>query len=85
MSKNKNDKSKHTKWSHHDTMIVNLRDWVNKEIHLMRCDVSQDAPQLEASVSKLLKSAEDLNIQMFDLIRQAADMAEKESKKKVEE
>ena len=71
-----------TTWGHHDTMIVNLRDWVNKEIGLLRNDVSKDAPKLEAAIGKLLKSAEDLNVQMFDLIRAAADMAEKESKKK---
>jgi hypothetical protein len=71
-----------TTWGHHDTMIVNLRDWVSREINLLRNDVSKDAPKLEASIGKLLKSAEDLNIQMFDLIRAAAEMAEKESRKK---
>jgi len=74
-----------TTWGHHDTMIVNLRDWVTREIGLLRNDVAKDAPKLEASIGKLLKSAEDLNLQMFDLIRAAAELAEKESKKKTEE
>ena len=30
----KNTKSKSDTWSHHDTMISNLRDWVNREINL---------------------------------------------------
>ena len=71
-----------TTWGHRDTMIVNLRDRVSQEINLLRNDVSKDAPELEAAIGKLLKSAEDLNTQMFDLIRAAAEMAEKESKKK---
>ena len=79
----KNAKSKSDTWSHHDTMISNLRDWVNREINLLRTDISNSAPSLSSSTSKILKNAEDLNIQMFDLIRSVAEMAEKESKKKV--
>ena len=78
----KNTKSKSDTWSHHDTMISNLRDWVNREINLLRTDISNSAPSLSSSTSKILKNAEDLNIQMFDLIRSVAEMAEKESKKK---
>jgi hypothetical protein len=79
----KNAKSKSDTWSHHDTMISNLRDWVNREINLLRTDISNGAPSLSSSTSKILKNAEDLNVQMFDLIRSVAEMAEKESKKKV--
>jgi len=78
----KNTKSKSDTWSHHDTMISNLRDWVNREINLLRTDISSAAPSLSSSTSKILKNAEDLNVQMFDLIRSVAEMAEKESKKK---
>jgi hypothetical protein len=78
----KNTKSKSDTWSHHDTMISNLRDWVNREINLLRTDISNSAPNLSSSTSKILKNAEDLNTQMFDLIRSVAEMAEKESKKK---
>lgn len=78
----KNSKVKSDTWSHHDTMISNLRDWVTREINLLRTDISNSAPNLSSSTSKILKNAEDLNIQMFDLIRSVAEMAEKESKKK---
>jgi len=78
----KNAKVKSDTWSHHDTMISNLRDWVTREINLLRTDISNSAPSLSSSTSKILKNAEDLNIQMFDLIRSVAEMAEKESKKK---
>jgi len=78
----KNAKVKSDTWSHHDTMISNLRDWVTREINLLRTDISNSAPNLSSSTSKILKNAEDLNIQMFDLIRSVAEMAEKESKKK---
>ena len=78
----KNAKVKSDTWSHHDTMISNLRDWVTREINLLRTDISNSAPSLSSSTSKILKNAEDLNSQMFDLIRSVAEMAEKESKKK---
>ena len=66
-------------WSHHDTMIVNLRDWVTRELDILRNDIASHAPKLRDSTSKILKSAEDLNTQMFDLVRTVADMAEKEA------
>ena len=66
-------------WSHHDTMIVNLRDWVTRELDILRNDIASHAPKLCDSTSKILKSAEDLNTQMFDLVRRVADMAEKEA------
>lgn len=66
-------------WSHHDTMIVNLRDWVTREIDILRNDITSHVPKLCDSTSKILKLAEDLNTQMFDLVRTVADMAEKEA------
>ena len=57
-------------------------DQLNREINLLRTDISSGAPSLSSSTSKILKNAEDLNVQMFDLIRSVAEMAEKESKKK---
>ena len=66
-------------WSHHDTMIVNLRDWVTRELDILRNDIASNAPKLRDSTSKILKLAEDLNTQMFDLVRTVADMAEKEA------
>lgn len=69
-------------WSHHDTMIVNLRGWVASELDRLRDDIAINTPKLRNATSKLLKSAEDLNVQMFDLVRTVADMAEKEANKK---
>lgn len=66
-------------WSHHDTMIVNLRGWVTRELDILRDDIASNAPKLCNATSKILKSAEDLNVQMFDLVRIVADMAEKEA------
>ena len=71
-------------WAHHDTMIMNLREWVSREIVLLRNDISKHAPNLDddPSISKILKTAEDMNVQLFDLVRSIADRAEKEAKKK---
>lgn len=82
---NKENTAKEVKsddWSHHDTMIANLRDWFNREVNLLRADIAKSAPKINEAASKILKSAEDLHIQAFDLICVVADMAEKESKKK---
>lgn len=81
MNKKAKKRSQHTVWGHHDTMIVNLRDWVVREINNLRDDITENTPKLCSSTSKILKNAEDLNVQMFDLIRTVADMAEKEATK----
>lgn len=75
--------AKHDTWSHHDTMIVNLRDWVTREVNILRSDIAKEVPHMEddPNVLKLLKSADDLNVQLFDLIRSVVDRAEKEAKK----
>ena len=74
--------AKHDVWSHHDTMIVNLRDWVRREINVLRSDLTQQVPALadNSDVMKALQSAEDLNSQVFDLIRSVVDLAEKKAK-----
>lgn len=76
-------KGNHTTWSHHETMIVNLRDWVNREVATLRTDIAKHIPHMEddPSILKLLKSAEDMNVQVFDLIRSVVDRAETEAKK----
>ena len=74
--------AQHSTWSHHETMVVNLRDWVKREIEVLRNDIAKDVPDLSSSTSKLLKSAEDMNVQLFDLIRSVVDRAEAEAKKK---
>lgn len=76
-------KGNHTTWSHHETMIVNLRDWINREVATLRTDLGKHVPHLEEDphVLKVLKSAEDMNTQLFDLIRSVVDRAEVEAKK----
>lgn len=81
--KNKKQRSVHSVWGHHDTMIVNLRDWVTREINILRSDLGKEVPHLEddPSILKLLKSADDMNVQLFDLIRGVVDRAEVEAAK----
>jgi hypothetical protein len=76
--------AQHTTWSHHETMIVNLRDWVRREINTLHLDLSKEVPHLsdDPNVKKILGSAEDMNTQLFDLIRSVVDLAETESKKR---
>ena len=76
--------AQHTTWGHHDTMIVNLRSWVNRELNSLRSDLDREAPSLadNPEVMKTLSSAEDLNTRLFDLIRSVVDLAEKKSKTK---
>jgi|APGre2960657373_1045057.scaffolds.fasta_scaffold49725_3 hypothetical protein len=81
--KTKKKRSVHSAWGHHDTMIVNLRDWVAREINVLRSDLGKEVPHLEddPSILKLLKSADDMNGQLFDLIRGVVDRAEVEAAK----
>lgn len=78
----KKDKSTHTTWSHHETMLINLKDWVSREIYLLRNDINKETPELNASSSKLLKSAEDMSTQLFDTISSIITLAEKTAKTK---
>ena len=73
----------HSAWSHHDTMIVNLRDWVRREVNVLRNDMSKEVPSLadDPNVLKILKSVEDMNDQLFHLIRSVVDRAEAEAAK----
>lgn len=81
--KKKKPSVQHNTWSHRETMLINLRDWVNREIHNLRLDLAREVPHLEddPSIVKLLKSAEDRTIELFDLIRGIVDRAEIEAKK----
>ena len=85
MSKEKGAQS--TVWSHHETMVVNLRDWVNRELNKLRTDITKEVPVLsdDPHVSKTLKAAEDMNVQLFDLVRSVLDHAEKKAKSKPKE
>jgi hypothetical protein len=76
--------AQHTTWGHHDTMIVNLRDWVSRELNTLRLDLAREAPNLadNPDVMRTLSSADDMNARLFDLIRSVVDLAEKKSKAK---
>ena len=71
-------KGKVTVWDHHDTMIVNLRMWVEREIDNLNNDIRSHAPglvgkpKLEAALSK----AHHLNVELWDQIRLAQEMAD---------
>jgi hypothetical protein len=75
-------KSESTTWSHHETMMINLKEWVSREINYLRNDINKETPALNASASKLLKSAEDMNVQLFDTITSVIVLAEKIAKTK---
>ena len=75
---NKKKQPSKTIWDHHDNMIVNLRDWVDRLINNFNEDVKNHAP-LSLKNSKMLSSlsaAKDLNIKMWDQIRIAHNIAE---------
>ena len=78
----KKNASKHTQWSHHESMLINLKDWVAREIHYLRNDINKEVPELNASTSKMLKSAEDMSVQLFDTISSVVVLAEKAASKK---
>lgn len=75
-------KTKHTTWSHHETMLINLRDWIKREINLLRNDIEKEVPDLSSGASKMLKSAEDMNVQLFDTVSSIITLAEKTTAKK---
>ena len=73
----------HSTWSHHETMIVNLKDWVKRDLETLRTNLSKEVPTLaeDPHVRKTLLRAEDLATQLFDAIRSVVDLAEAEAKK----
>lgn len=77
-------KGTNTTWSHHETMILNLKDWIKREINVLRTDLAREAPSLadDPHVSKLLKSAEDMNVSLFDMVASVVERAEKVAKAK---
>jgi len=85
--KNKVGKTKgnrETKWSHHDDMLVNLKDWVSREITSLREAIGKELPEMGAdpAIAKSFKSAEDLSVRLFELLDSMVDVAERESNKK---
>ena len=72
-----------TTWSHHETMIINLRDWVNREVVSLRNDIAKHVPHLDddPNFQGLLKRVEEQNLALFDLLRSILDRSEVEAKK----
>ena len=75
--------AQHTTWSHHETMVINLQDWVRREIANLQLSLTKEAPSIsdDPSVQKILRSAEDMNVQLFDLMRSIINSGEREAKK----
>jgi hypothetical protein len=67
-----------TVWDHHDTMIVNLRMWVEREIENLNNDIRTHTPSLvgKTKLESALVKAQELNIQLWDQIRIAQEMAD---------
>ena len=74
----KKKKGEVTVWDHHDTMIVNLRMWVEREIDNLNNDIRTHTPGLVAKpkLAAVLEKAQELNIQLWDQIRIAQEMAD---------
>ena len=76
--KEKKGKRSLTVWDHHDTMIVNLRMWVEREIDNLNSDIRSHAPGLvgKPKLEAALAKAHELNIQLWDQIRIAQELAD---------
>lgn len=78
-------KYKLTVWDHHDTMIVNLRMWVDKELENLRNDIAEHTPAImgRPSLEAAFVKAKDLNLQLWDQIRIIQETADSAPVKKV--
>jgi len=67
-----------TIWDHHDTMIVNLRMWVEREIDNLNNDIRAHAPGLagKPKLAAALEKAHQLNVELWDQIRAVQEMAD---------
>lgn len=65
-------------WDHHDTMIVNLRGWVDREIDNLSNDIRIHTPSLvgKPKLEAALGKAHNLNTQLWDQIRIAQEIAD---------
>lgn len=73
----------HTSWSHHETMITNLRDWVSREITVMHLDVQRELPHLdgEPHIQKMFSNIEDHKKTLFETLSDLREVFERESSK----
>lgn len=67
-----------TVWDHHDTMIVNLRMWVDRSIENIHKDIEKHAPKLvgKLKMEAAMTKAKQLNVAMWDQIRLVQEMAD---------
>ena len=79
----KNKGAVHDTWSHHETMITNLRDWVSREIASLHRDVAKEVPHLEDEphVQKMFSRVEDLSKNLFETVSDLREILEKEAGK----
>lgn len=67
-----------TVWDHHDTMIVNLRMWVERSIESLQSDIRKHAPSLvgKPKLEAAIARAQKLNVELWDQIRIAQEIAD---------
>ena len=65
-------------WDHHDTMIVNLRNWVDREIDNLSNDISIHTPSLvgKPKLEAALIKAQNLNSKLCDQILISQEIAD---------
>ena len=75
--------TKPSPWDHHDNMITNLRDWVNREVSQLHVDISKHAPQLDEDphTIEMYRQIDSARDTLFGLIRRITEQAEAFSKK----
>lgn len=73
----------HDTWSHHETMIVNLKDWVTREISNLHIDLHKEIPHLEDEphVQKMFSRIEDHKKNLFESLSDLRSLLEKEAAK----
>ena len=74
-----------TTWSHHENMVINLRDWVGREILALQRDLVKEAPHLEDEphVAEKISKLGDHRKILFEAMIDLVEIAERESKKVV--
>ena len=81
--KKKAPKGNHTAWSHHETMITNLRDWVSREINMLHIDMHKELPHLEDEphIRKVFSVIEDHKKSLFETLSDLREVLEREATK----
>lgn len=76
--------TRETKWSHHDDMLVNLKDWVGREMTSLKDSLAKEHPEMakDPAMVKSFKTAEELTTRLFEILDSTVDIAERESNRK---